>query len=96
MYQNAIFANIIRVEVLYLKVINYNGLFEQLMLNFFDGYILSIAEYQHIARTEIDCGSPTLLRHIKGMLRCCNDFFAVYKNMNKFTCFVNKSLYNSF
>ena len=88
MCKNGIFAYIISMIVLNLKVICRFRAFQQLMLNLFDNNILAVKHNENITGSEINCACPTLNRGIERMHRRTGDLFTVHLYMNPFLGFV--------
>ena len=60
MHQYPIIGYIIGMIVLDLKVIDLDGAFEQLVLDFFDDDILTVDKDENVARAEVRCIRPAL------------------------------------
>lgn len=88
--------NIICMIIRNLEVIDLYRAFEDFMLNLLDNDIFSIDKHQNIASTKMNRFRPTLDGRIERMRRCCNDFFAVDKHVNKLVCLVDVGFYNLF
>lgn len=63
--------------ILNLEVIDLDGAFQQLMLNFLYNHILAVDKNQYVAGTEVSGFRPALDWGVEGIT---GDFFTVYKN----------------
>ena len=84
MHQYADVGNIIGVITCNLEVIDMDGAFQDLVLDFLDNDILTIDENQYVAGTKLDCICPALYRRVEGMGRRGNDLLVAYKDMDQF------------
>ena len=83
MHQHADVGNIIGVITCNLEVIDIDGAFQNLMLDFFNNDILAVDKNQNVACAKLGSLRPTLDRRVEGMGRRCDDFLTAYKNMNQ-------------
>ena len=67
MHKNRILADIISMEVLNLKVIDFYRSFKYFVLYLFNDDILAVAEYKYIARSEVNSACPATNRGIEGV-----------------------------
>ena len=79
MHQYPIIGYIIGMIVLDLKVIDLDGAFEQLVLDFFDDDIFAVDQDKNVPRTEVRCIRPALDRAIERVRRRGNDFLAAHE-----------------
>ena len=92
MCKNGIFAYIISMKVLNLKVICCLRAFKQFMLNLFDND--AIEHNENITGSEVNCACPTLDRRIERMHRRAGDLFTVHLYMNPFLSLIPEDLNN--
>ena len=83
MHQHTDIGNIIGVIAGDLEVIDVNGAFQDLVLNFFDDDILTIDENQNVARTKLGGIGPPLNRRIEGVGRRSDNFLTANEDMDK-------------
>lgn len=96
MNQNADFANIIGVKILYFKVVHRYRRLKNFMLYFFDDGVFSALENKNVTCAKVNSARPSLLWNIEWVFRCSYNFFTVYAHINKFLTLTNKCLYNFF
>ena len=92
MHQHLGVANIIRMKLLNLKVINRDRTFKQLMLNLFDNDVFSVDGDEDISCAELTRRRPTLYGRVEGVLARADDRFAVDGNVDKLGGFVSEKL----
>ena len=75
--------DIIGMIILDLEVIDLDGAFEQLVLDFFDEDILTVDKDENVTRTEVRRIRPSLDRTIERVRRRSNNFLAFDENMRQ-------------
>lgn len=83
MHQYPIIGYIIGMIVLDLKVIDLDGAFEQLVLDFFDDDIFAVDQDKNVPRAEVRCIRPALDRTIERVRRRGNNFLAAHENVRQ-------------
>ena len=96
MNQQTLFANIICVIFLNLKVIRYLGAFKQFMLYLLDDNIFSVEHDEDIAGSQVDGACPAFNRRVKRMFGGTGDRLAVYRYMDPFLGLVAEQPNNLF
>ena len=89
MHQHTDIGNIIGVIACNLEVIDVNGAFQYLVLDFLDNDILAIDENQNVARTKLCRIRPTLDWRIEGMGGCGDDLLTANEDMDKLRCLID-------
>ena len=86
--------HIIGMVVLNLEIINLDWAFQQFVLNLLHNDIFAVDEDKDISGAEMYRIRPALHRGIERMSRRCNNFLAVYKNVNQFIRLIDVGLHN--
>ena len=81
--------NIVGMIILILEVIDLDGAFEQLVLDFFINYVLPVDKNQNISRAEVRSVRPALRRTIERVRRRGNDLLTVDENMRQLIRFID-------
>ena len=88
MYQHA-GGDIVGMIILNLEVIDLDGAFEQLVLDFFNNDVFPVDKNQNISRAEVRSVRPALRRTIKRVRRRGNDLLTVDENMRQLIRFID-------
>ena len=96
MHQYPIIGYIIGMIVLDLKVIDLDGAFEQLVLDFFDDDIFAVDQDENVTRAEVRRIRPALDRTIERVRRRGNDFLAAHEYVRQLGCLVDIGFNNLF
>lgn len=89
MHQHTDIGNIIGVIACNLEIIDIDGAFQDLVLDFLDNDILAVDKDKNITGTKLASLGPTLNRRIERMSRRGDDLLAAYKNMNQLRCLID-------
>ena len=81
--------DIVGMIILNLEVIDLDGAFEQLVLDFFNNDVFPVDKNQNISRAEVRSVRPALRRTIKRVRRRGNDLLTVDENMRQFIRFID-------
>ena len=88
MYQHA-GGDIVGMIILNLEVIDLDGAFEQLVLDFFNNDVFPVDKNQNISRAEVRSVCPALRRTIERVQRRGNDLLTVDENMRQLIRFID-------
>ena len=86
--------DIVGMIILNLEVIDLDGAFEQLVLDFFNNDVFPVDKNQNISRAEVRSVRPALRRTIKRVRRRGNDLLTVDENMRQFIRFIDVDCVN--
>ena len=81
--------DIVGMIILNLEVIDLDGAFEQLVLDFFNNDVFPVDKNQNISRAEVRSVCPALRRTIKRVRRRGNDLLTVDENMRQLIRFID-------
>lgn len=81
--------DIVGMIILNLEVIDLDGAFKQLVLDFFNNDVFPVDKNQNISRAEVRSVRPALRRTIKRVRRRGNDLLTVDENMRQFIRFID-------
>ena len=81
--------DIVGMIILNLEVIDLDGAFKQLVLDFFNNDVFPVDKNQNISRAEVRSVRPALRRTIKRVRRRGNDLLTVDENMRQLIRFID-------
>ena len=96
MHQHPIVGYIIGMIIRNLEVIDLDGAFEQLVLDFFDDDIFAVDQDKNVPRAEVRCIRPALDRTIERVRRRGNDFLAAHENVRQLGRVFERGINNLF
>ena len=89
MHQHADVRHIIGMITGDLEVIDIDGAFQNLVLDFFNDNVLTIDEYKNVTSTKLSRFRPTLDWRIEGMGGCGDDLLTANEDMDKLRCLID-------